>query len=569
MKKPGISLVLSLAFSGLAAVAVGLTLFALERYAERAIERDAGQALQYFARHIADELDHEIYRNYDSLHAYSHLSAFRQNDAAFLRHDLDAYRHIRPVYDWLGVVDAQGVIRVASDGELEGLNVADDPGFRSGLQGNYISEARVIMHDSGEPVRRTARLALEMAVPIHDEAGMRSPYAVLAARLSLDWAARILDEVLVPAMSQQKIETFVVDRQGEFLLTPAGRFDQLPKDLLVNEARLQRWEDGQRYLTVVVQSAGYRDYAGLGWRIVVRQPQAVALEDLARNRIWILLLGALVVLACGLLGWRLSYKISRPLRELTQASEALLAGRAAHLPSEHAYRETQMLARTLAHLLGRLVEEKRKLSELNASLEQQVTQRTRMLEEANEHLVETLAERHELINKLEALARTDPLTGLPNRRAFFERAEIEIHRVERHGTSLNLIAIDIDYFKKINDRYGHDGGDQVLRAFAKTSHTLLRDVDLLARLGGEEFIALLPETRPDAAFMVAERLRQGLAALRISHQHEEICFTVSLGVAEFHPGEALKTWLARADAALYEAKNAGRNQTKVAGSRSA
>jgi len=365
-------------------------------------------------------------------------------------------------------------------------------------------------------------------------------------------------------LALRRVEVFILDRHGKLLLSPPGVFASVPEDAHEGGPRWLVWEDGQRYLTIVTPSQGYRSYPGLGWRIVVRQPEAAALEDLTRHRVWITLLGVLVVAACGLLGWRFSRKISRPLQALTVAAEALQAGRAAHLPTEHAYRETHTLARTLAHLLGRLVEEKRKLAELNASLEQQVTQRTRLLEEANEHLVETLAERHELITKLETLARTDALTGLPNRRAFFERAEVEIHRVERHVAPLSLIAIDIDHFKKINDRYGHDGGDQVLRAFARCAVGLLRDVDMAARLGGEEFVVLLPDTGQQPARIVAERLRHGLAALRVRHHDEEIRFTVSLGIAEFRAGETLKTWLARADAALYEAKAAGRDQVRLA-----
>ena len=561
MKKPGISLVLSLAFSALAALAVGLTLLVLERYAERALERDAGKALHYFAHHIASELDQEIYRNYDALRVYSRLTIFASQDEALLRQDLEAYRHTRPMYDWLGVINANGMIRVATGGELEGLSVVDDPGFRAGQQGPYVSEARPLVRDSGELVSRSTRLGLEMAVPLPRREGRVN--GVLAARLSWDWALRILDDKLIPAVGEHGIETFVLDRRGAVLLSPPGVQMPVPEGLNEDQPRVRVWQDGHRYLTVVVKSRGYVDYAGLGWQVVMRQPEALMLNDLARNRIWVLSLGALVVAACGLLGWHFSIKISHPLRELTRAADDLQAGRAAHLPTRHAYRETQMLARTLAHLLGRLIEEKRKLAELNASLEQQVTQRTRLLEDANEHLMAALAERHELISKLETLARTDSLTGLPNRRAFFERAEIEIHRVERHGAALCLVAIDIDYFKKINDRYGHDGGDQVLRAFAKAGLQLVRDVDMLARLGGEEFVALLPETSLEAARIVAERLRQGLASQCIRHQHEEIRFTVSLGVAEFRLGEPLKTWLARADSALYEAKGAGRNQVRI------
>ena len=124
---------------------------------------------------------------------------------------------------------------------------------------------------------------------------------------------------------------------------------------------------------------------------------------------------------------------------------------------------------------------------------------------------------------------------------------------------------DLDNFKQINDRYGHDGGDAVLRAIGTGLFSLVRRVDLLARIGGEEFAILLPEQGQDVATLSAQRLRAALEAMTVeTTTHKAFHFTASFGVAEHRPGETLETLMNRADTALYEAKASGRNRVAVA-----
>lgn len=168
-------------------------------------------------------------------------------------------------------------------------------------------------------------------------------------------------------------------------------------------------------------------------------------------------------------------------------------------------------------------------------------------------------------NRLEDLARHDPLTGLYNRRHFDEMQTIESRRAQRSGQPLSLLICDIDFFKGYNDHYGHPGGDHCLRAVAEAmDKSVTRSGDTLARIGGEEFAVLLPATPLAAALNVAERLRQSVAALQMPHVASRVapCVTISIGVAQLdpqHPG-GFDTLFEQADQALYRAKEAGRNR---------
>ncbi|MCE0734115.1 diguanylate cyclase [Halomonas sp. G15] len=177
-----------------------------------------------------------------------------------------------------------------------------------------------------------------------------------------------------------------------------------------------------------------------------------------------------------------------------------------------------------------------------------------------------LSERKALEARLEKQALTDPLTGLGNRRYLENQAAMEIARAERSATPLTLIAIDLDHFKRINDTYGHDVGDLVLQAFADLARRVLRDGDVLCRMGGEEFAVLLPDTNREQALQIAERLRKTVTTTpaRVgldSTADGTLSYSASLGVSLVKAGEAsLKPAVKRADQGLYAAKQAGRNR---------
>jgi diguanylate cyclase (GGDEF)-like protein/PAS domain S-box-containing protein len=171
-------------------------------------------------------------------------------------------------------------------------------------------------------------------------------------------------------------------------------------------------------------------------------------------------------------------------------------------------------------------------------------------------------ERDILMNKLIHLSRTDELTGLLNRRALIERLGDEVYRSRRYRADLALIICDIDYFKEINDTYGHDAGDKVLQIISNLIKDLLRQTDMIGRYGGDEFLLILPETSLEGAKEIAERIQLTVEAFEIHIGFDKpIKTTVSLGVAQFNiDKEDTNGLIKRADNALYIAKGKGRNR---------
>lgn len=161
------------------------------------------------------------------------------------------------------------------------------------------------------------------------------------------------------------------------------------------------------------------------------------------------------------------------------------------------------------------------------------------------------------VEEVERLATQDDLTGLVNRRYMHQRLAQEQRRFNRHGSPFSLALIDLDYFKRINDTLGHAFGDKVLRAFADEATATLRDSDLIARWGGEEFLVLLPDTPASQAVAIIQRLLNRMPAIPHATCPE---LTFSAGVTECRKDEAVENAMARADAAMYEAKASGRNQ---------
>lgn len=203
------------------------------------------------------------------------------------------------------------------------------------------------------------------------------------------------------------------------------------------------------------------------------------------------------------------------------------------LPELHQLHE---LYRTLAQRTERLAKEK-------GRLETQLTNMNRSLELAT---------------------RIDPMTGLANRRAIMEKIDQEFSRAHRHQRSASIVLADLDNYKKINDTYGYNTGDDVLVEVARVLHGCVRSEDICARWGGEEFLILLPETPLDGALAVANKIRESIAMTVFSANRAGINLTVSLGVCEYQPDQNIFEAIKRAELALHQAKQGGKNRALVA-----
>jgi two-component system cell cycle response regulator len=184
-----------------------------------------------------------------------------------------------------------------------------------------------------------------------------------------------------------------------------------------------------------------------------------------------------------------------------------------------------------------------------ATLQSRLTERVSELQDARDHLAQ--------------IASTDALTHLYSRRTWFELAAAEFSRSRRYGRPLSVLALDLDFFKQVNDKFGHEGGDRLLQSFAETMRLASRHSDVIGRIGGEEFAWLVPETALGSAGMLADRILAGCRMLRVPTSAGEVSCSCSIGVAELEPpDDSFDSLLRRADGALYHAKRSGRDQWK-------
>lgn len=462
---------------------------------------------------------------------------------------------VNPFHAWIGVADAEGIVRVATGRMLVGAQVKSRPWFEAGLRGTHVGDvhpAKLLAGllppgSDGGPQR-----FVDFAAPIRRDGRV---IGVLGIHGSWEWTRATIESLLPERDERRSLEVFVFDRAGQMIYAPdamlarqvaAGqtlpqRPGARPAGTIGHEAEVTRWRDGEDYLSAAAEVRTRGAIAELGWTVVARQPVSAAYA-VARHGAWLaLMLGLVAAAASAALGWWLSGRLTGALRAMAQDA---LSIDAQGQPVQIALRRGSLEVERLSHALHGMTQ---RLLRSNAELEQRVQQRTAELEHANA--------------ALERLAHLDPLTGLLNRRGFDERLRAVLAGARRRGAPLSLLTLDADHFKRVNDRFGHEAGDQVLCAIAATLKSRLREADLVARVGGEEFVAVLVDTGSLGAAHVAEAL---VAAVAMTPMPAVGSITISCGAAELQGDEPIEAALRRADAALYEAKQTGRNRYVVA-----
>lgn len=201
-----------------------------------------------------------------------------------------------------------------------------------------------------------------------------------------------------------------------------------------------------------------------------------------------------------------------------------------------------------------------------AELSQMIYERNRAMAEREALLKkerQLTADLNSINESLRILATMDSLTGVFNRRTILESLEKELHRSHRYEKVFGIIIMDIDFFKMINDTYGHQTGDQVLRSVCDNIRENIRVNDVIGRYGGEEFLIIMPETDNDHAAIAAEKLRSAVESMSVSQESVHVKVTASFGVSSYRPDDDTKMIIARADKAVYESKKNGRNRVTV------
>ena len=247
--------------------------------------------------------------------------------------------------------------------------------------------------------------------------------------------------------------------------------------------------------------------------------------------------------------------IAKPFTRLLSSIQSLI-----NTPFTPADPFSKELLIRLTHGLEQFKEKSDSLLCEKDSIVNELIESKKLLEKYSNNLEEMVEQRTEI---LKWLSITDPLTGLYNRRYFIEQIELEFKRSKRYNRDLSLLMLDIDHFKAVNDNYGHQVGDIVLRKVSSIIINQLRDSDLAFRYGGEEFMVILPETKPDDAMNVAKRMKQEIMDTEHSYRNLNFKVTASIGIVSIKDMlgrfETVDDIIKKVDDNLYKAKNSGRN----------
>jgi diguanylate cyclase (GGDEF)-like protein len=392
---------------------------------------------------------------------------------------------------------------------------------------------------SGRPVvgdpqwdEHVGRTLLPVAVPIQ-AAGARL-LGALVAKLNFE----SVDEILTRFSPEDAGYVYLVTSAGTPVVGDWPDQHDSTAVLAATDALLAREGSVVSYL-----GAGGDHVVGtlrrvpqLDWAIVAEIPRTHAFAPVARLRNVTVMVVSGLLLGVGAIAYGLGLLIVRPLDRLTAAAAEVARGDlAVDLPVAGGG-EVGILTEVFNDMVRRLHEGRQKLDSINEKL--------RLKNE-----------------ELGRLSVTDALTGLSNRRHLMELLDQEARRSRRMKRPFGILVVDVDHFKRFNDRYGHLAGDRILTKLATLLKRTMREIDSAARYGGEEFVVLLPETDLAGAVQAGERIRTRLARETISVGEDEVTVTVSIGAAEFPTdGEVADAVLSNADAALYEAKRQGRDR---------
>lgn len=535
------------------AVVAGLSL-QLGRMMSAQLARDQGDALHELAHATAVLLAeglHERLREVDLLARSTEVQRMGLDPVAWTT-ELERLQRSRTHYAWIGVTDAGGTVRAATGGLLVGRNVAERPWFQAALQGSFVGDPHAAkLLASLLPARAALgplRL-IDFAAPLQDAEGRT--IGTLGVHGDWAWARDVIAALRSERKRDAGVRVFILDRAGQVIHHPDGPDASVtlpPGEGLPTVPRLQRWSDGESYLSAAAALPARRADLDLGWTVLVRQPAHEALGTVvaAQHAVWAA--GSVAVVMGMLLAWLLLGRFGRPLVDIAQVARRIEAGALdTPIPVTTHSRELEQLSTALRSMTEKLVGRERDLIAANEGLELRVAERTEALATANAALAR--------------LAHHDALTGLPNRRAADERLNAELARQRRYGGEMALLLVDVDHFKRINDGHGHAVGDAVLRDVALRLQASVRESDFCARFGGEEFVVLLTETDEGGARLVAEKLRAAVAA---PMSGPVATVTASFGLAVSARGEEAGSLLERADEALYRAKVHGRNRVELA-----
>ncbi|WP_349254170.1 cache domain-containing protein [Paenibacillus sp. RC67] len=413
---------LILSFTAFVILLTSMLSLIMSKHSTQEIQDEIGHSLSGIAYQMSNKLDYFMWSRAGEMEMMVKLDAVQQtNNVTGIQKMLDQLQKSFPCFSWVGFLDTRGNVLAATDEILVGTNISARPVFKEGIKGRFIGDvheavllAKLLPNPTGEPLQ-----FVDISMPVKGADGQT--IGVLAAHLSWEWSKEVQRTILKPQQDYSKnLELFIVSKTDNTVLL--GPQDMIGHPLLLDSIQqaqtgnngweLVRWPDGKSYLTGYAYGEGYLDYKGLGWTVLVRQPEEVAFSSVDELRKYFIMTGTIACILFALIGWFLADKISRPIRGLTVAADRLRAGEHINIPEYTGFQEIFILTHSL------------------------------------KSLVESLGKTESALGSMRSIAHSDQLTGLPNRVALEEYLEQTLHQMNLHSETLAFMYLDLDGFKK-------------------------------------------------------------------------------------------------------------------------
>lgn len=494
------------------------------------LKAQTGLQLAELAYSMIDRLDRDMSGRSKELTVLSELEALRNpaniSEARLL---LNRLKEKFPSYSWIGLTDAHGTVAASTSGLLEGADISQRPVFMNGLDQTFVGDvheavllAKLLPNPSGEAMK-----FVDISMPVRNGDG--GLVGVLATHLSWEWADEVGRSLFEPLQRRLPgLEFLVISKDRTVLLGPKEMIGEtlgVQVDTSVRQGwSVQPWQDGTVYLTGAAQSVGVDDYEGLGWTVVARQPASVAFAEALAVRNEILMWGCVLSFAFAVIGWFAAGMITGPVIQIASAAARLSEGADVTIPLLKGTREVETLSIAIRHL------------------------------------VESLTRKRSQLALVEGIAYRDTVTGLPNRAALDKFVQaVRSDAVTR--PNFGVLCLDLDGFKPVNDRFGHAMGDALLHEVGLRLLAAVRDGDIAVGHGGDEFVVLLRLKAGDTFDSVQRTAQRIILKLAepVTLGGQLVKVGCSVGGAVWTNNEFDEV-LAQADAALYEAKRAGKSQ---------
>lgn len=496
------------------------------------VQSEIGQSLSEVAYIMGENLDQYMWSRYGEVAVLSELAEIKkQQDFSNVENLLDRLKERIPSFSWVGLTNKEGVVIASTDGILRGVDISSRPVYTEALEEVFIGDvheavllAGLLPNPTGEEMK-----FVDISTPVYDSNNQF--IGVLATHLSWEWVEEVEESLRNTLQNRSNIELFIISENSNVILGPEEMLgNTLDLQSLDQAAKnkegwvLETWEDGKQYLTGYVFADGYKDYPGLNWTILVRQPVEVAYAPAKELLIYFIFTGLVLVTLFALAGWYLAGRITYPLKKITSVANHLREGKMVEIPKYKGITEIEILTDSLRNLVTNLTKKETELE------------------------------------KMEGVAYYDNLTGLPNRNAL----EHYLERETKHNESLTILYIDLDGFKAVNDTLGHDAGDQLLIEVGSRLKKNVREEELVSRMGGDEFVIVLTSANDPIknGKIVGERMIS-MVNKPYDINGEIVTVGCSVGGAVWTKNDNISDVIRLADQALYEVKRTGKNKVSL------